>query len=583
MLRRKRGLPTIGLLIAAAAITVSAAAVRGPIELDPTEFAPTVGEGEDRVVNRQIPGNQSSAHVPAAFVPRPTPLSVAGTGTELGTRFSGINFRNHRIDTDGGQQLSLEPPDQALCVGNGVVVEAVNTTFAVYDGASGSKTSGFESLNQFFFGDHAIVRSPSVVYGTFISDPKCIYDAGSDRFFMTVTTIARNATTGAFETPLTIRLATSKSGTPTTDPSDWYFTTIDVTNDGSNGTPDHPGCPCLGDQPLLGSDTYGVYVTTNEFSLEGPEFNGAQIYALQKSALITGATPNIQRLEGTPISPGYGEGIPYSLQPTSSPTAADYAAVSNGTEYLLGALEFGKRPFALDNRIAVWALTNTASLETTPAIAVSNKVIQSQVYGLPGNIVQKKGPTPLADSVKEHETLIDGGDDRMQAAVYAHGYLWGAGDTTLKTPTGSSQVGVTYYVVLPSVNGSAVDASIAKQGYVSVNRNSVTRPSLGVTFSGKAVIGGTLVGPDYYPSAAYVVLDDTNSAPSTLHLVASGARPADGFSGLFFYGFAGVERWGDYGAAAADGDHVWVANEWIEGNVVGLLANWNTFVSRVTP
>jgi hypothetical protein len=52
---------------------------------------------------------------------------------------------------------------------------------------------------------------------------------------------------------------------------------------------------------------------------------------------------------------------------------------------------------------------------------------------------------------------------------------------------------------------------------------------------------------------------------------------------LFFYGGAGVERWGDYGAAAADGDHVWVANEWIEGNVTGLLANWNTFVSRVTP
>jgi hypothetical protein len=189
MLRRNRGLPAIGLVIAAAAITLSAA-IREPVELDPTEFAPTLGEGEDRVVNRQIPGNQSSAHVPAAFVPRPTPLAVAGTGTELGTHFSGLNFHNQRIDTDGGRQFSLEPPDQALCAGNGLVVEAVNSTFAVYDAASGSKTSGFESLNQFFFGDHAIVRSPSVVYGTFIADPKCIYDPGSDRFFMTVTTIA---------------------------------------------------------------------------------------------------------------------------------------------------------------------------------------------------------------------------------------------------------------------------------------------------------------------------------------------------------------------------------------------------------
>jgi hypothetical protein len=172
----------------------------------------------------------------------------------------------------------------------------------------------------------------------------------------------------------------------------------------------------------------------------------------------------------------------------------------------------------------------------------------------------------------------------MQAAVYAHGYLWGAGDTTLKTPTGSSQVGVTYYVVLPSATGSAVDGQIVKQGYLSVDRNSVTRPSLGVTFAGKAVIGATLVGPDYYPSAGYAVLDDADTDPSTLHLVAAGARPADGFSGLFAFGGARVERWGDYGAAAVDGEHVWVGNEWIQGNVgFPLLANWNTFVSRVTP
>ena len=572
------------LISAGAAMVVFAAnsGVRFP-GVDPTEIAPTA---DNTIVNRFIPGGRSPAHVPAAFVPRPTPLAVVDPGAELGLNFSGLNFFNERFDADGGNQFSVEPPDQGLCVGNGYVLEAVNTALAVYNASTGAQIGGFESLNQFFTGDHAILRSTPPVFGTFISDPKCIYDAGSGRFFMTILTIGLDPSTGAFVPPFTVRIATSKTSTPTVNPSDWYFTTIDVTNDGTNGTPTHPGCPCVGDQPLIGADANGFYITTNEFPFFTSGFNGAQIYALQKSALIAGAPPNIQRIEGAPISPNYGEGIPYSLQPAVSPSAADFATGSGGTEYLLGALEFGKRPFTLDNRIAVWALTNTSSLNSTPAITVSTKVIPSQVYGLPGSIVQQKGPTPLADAVKAHENLIDGGDDRMQAAVYAHGLLWGAGDTVVKTPTGSSQVGVTYYVVSPSVTGSAVDGTVVKQGYLSVNGNSVTRPSLAVTSAGKAVIGVSLVGPDYFPSAAYATLDDTlTTAPSTLQVVAAGTKPADGFSGYPAFGFSGVERWGDYGAASAVGNDVWIANEWIQGNVSfpPAIANWNTFVSKITP
>ena len=38
-----------------------------------------------------------------------------------------------------------------------------------------------------------------------------------------------------------------------------------------------------GDQPLIGADRNGFFITTNEFSIEGPEFNGAQIYAFDKA------------------------------------------------------------------------------------------------------------------------------------------------------------------------------------------------------------------------------------------------------------------------------------------------------------
>ncbi len=47
------------------------------------------------------------------------------------TGWAGLNFVDQRT-ADGGNQFSLEPPDQALCVGNGRVLEAVNTVMAMY-------------------------------------------------------------------------------------------------------------------------------------------------------------------------------------------------------------------------------------------------------------------------------------------------------------------------------------------------------------------------------------------------------------------------------------------------------------------
>jgi hypothetical protein len=584
----RSGLARLGTLaIAAALLGVAAASAANGPSSDPTEVKPTAGP-EGAVVDRRIPSSQSPSHLPTTSAPRPAPLAVAGPGSELGMHFAGLTFHNQRRDADGGNQLSADPPDQGLCVGNGEVIEPVNDLLTTYDAASGSRTGGYESLSQFFFGRHEIDRTQSPpVYGPFVTDPRCAYDPGTNRFFLTLLAIGRDPSTGALQPPATIQIATSTSGTPSVETSDWTFTSIDVTNDGRNGEQSHPGCPCFGDQPLLGVDANGVYLTTNEFPITGPGFNGAQIYAVQKSALVRGRPPAVQRIEGAPISTGYGEGIPYSLQPATSPSAGDYAAAGNGTEYLLGALEFGKEPVALDNRIAVWALTNTASLNgKTPAVAVSTKVIPSEVYGFPPAIVQPNGPTPVADSFKAHENLVDGGDDRMQAAVYAHGHLWGASDTIVKTPTGSSQVGTAYYMVSPSVDASgAVSGTVDKQGYVSVNGDSVTRPSLGVTSSGKVVLGLSLVGPDYFPSAAYTMFDDSvSSAPSALHVAAAGPAPADGFSGFAAFNGNGVERWGDYGFAAADGDGVWVANEWIPGLAQpGDIANWGTFLSRVTP
>jgi hypothetical protein len=575
------------LIAAAAAFTLTAAAA-----IDPrTEIRPNA-EAEPA-----IPGNHSPARVSSDHVPRPAGNALASSDAAL--NLAGLNFEEHRT-ADGGNQFSVEPPDQALCVGNGLILEAVNNVFRLRNATTGAPVGGIQAFNPFFTQDHALDRTTGEV-GEDLGDPKCYYDPDLNRFFLTVLHLGVEPETGEHTGRAFVDIAVSKTGTPTTDRSGWFFYTLDVTNDGTAGTPSHPDCPCFGDQPLVGADRYGFYVSTNEFDLEpfGGSFNGAQIYAFDKAGLAAGAM-RVQRIEGAPLASSYttATDTPYSLQPASSPSVADWSSASNGTEYLLGALEFSKGNVTLDDRIAVWALTNTQSLTTaTPNVQVDDVVVTTQVYGAPPEAIQKAGPTPLADAIptdfvgkngngpKEHENLVNGFDDRMQDAVYAGGKLWGALSTVVKTQNGPATVGAAYFAFTPSVLAAEVSATVAGQGYVSVNGQSVLYPAIAMNGNGQGAIVFTLVGPDFFPSAAYARLSLAAGAAS-VRIAALGTRPADGFTGYRAFGGDGVERWGDYSDAnvAADGS-LWMATEWIQGNIVypPRVANWNTRIVKITP
>jgi len=93
----------------------------------------------------------------------------------------------------------------------------------------------------------------------------------------------------------------------------------------------------------------------------------------------------------------------------------------------------------------------------------------------------------------------------------------------------------------------------------------------------------TLVGPDYFPSAAYARLDVANG-DGDVHIAAPGAGPEDGFSGYQAFGWNRVARWGDYSAAVADENgSIWIATEYIPALPRTALANWGTFVGQVSP
>lgn len=56
----------------------------------------------------------------------------AKSNPQFNTGFEGLNLYQQRY-ARGGNQFTVEPPDQALCVGGGYVLEAVNDVLNVYN------------------------------------------------------------------------------------------------------------------------------------------------------------------------------------------------------------------------------------------------------------------------------------------------------------------------------------------------------------------------------------------------------------------------------------------------------------------
>ena len=521
-----------------------------------------------------------------ASVPTPAGTAIAGAGPELTHSFQGLDHFDQRT-ANGGNQFSLEPPDQGLCTGNGQVVETVNDVISVYS-STGARTPVVD-MNTFFGLPAAINRSTGV-RGDFLSDPKCYFDTATNRFFLTI--LQEDPAPSVRAHTL---IAVSKTGDAT---GSWWLFSLDATDDGLNGTPSHPGCPCFGDQPLIGADKYGFYISTNEF---GDTFNGAQIYAMSKTGLETGTAPPVVQFQSPPLA----ESLAYSVQPATSPNSAQFDTSNGGTEYFLSSLDFDG---TLDNRIAAWAITNASSLNAaTPNVHLQSLVVPSESYATPIPADQKPGPHPLGDigappllggPAGQPENTLNSNDDRMNQAVYVGGFLWGGVNTLYQDSQGNSRSGIAWFKVfaksLPV--GKFVLAAVVKQGYVAPTGENVLFPSIGVTPSGKAVMSFTLSGPDYYPSAAYSVF--SGSGFNTIKVAGAGIGPADGFTGYQPIAPDGVERWGDYSAAvsAPDGT-VWLATEYIAqtctdaqyaadttcGHTRTSLANWSTRLTAINP
>src|SRR3989440_12241061 len=336
-----------------------------------------------------------------------TPAAAAAAPTPSFRGFTGLTHLQQRTARNGNQ-FSTEPPDQGLAVGNGLILEAVNSALNVYD------TNGVQllprplALSEFFCLPPGINRTTGF-NGVFPGDPVALYDREAGRWLV-VAWAQLNTATGLPLQQSRLYLAVSQ----TSDPTGTY--SIYTLNTTLAHDPDQGG-PRIPDFPHFAVDHYGLYISINEFNIT-PEgnFDGfidAAILAISKNDLINGTGGSFPRVVRFPLTSS--SGFEFTVFPAYTPPGGGPLLANGGTPFFVRSHFVNN----IEHSLAIWALTNTSSLNSaTPDLNLDAVAVETQPFRFPTNaVVQKKGFHPLGASLGEPVEKLDPGDFRVVSAT----------------------------------------------------------------------------------------------------------------------------------------------------------------------
>jgi hypothetical protein len=474
-------------------------------------------------------GSRLSGHTfsPSERVPHAPAVAGSRAAAATATTLSNFNGTSSRDSQFTNYNVEFEPPDQGLCEANGFVLEPVNSAYRIFS-TSGRTIRGPFNINDLY----------NVGGKEFTSDPRCWYDPATTTWFSTILFLNDTGTVGTLL--IAVRHAKDPLGL-------WNEYSIDATNPGGRG------CPCFGDQPRIGMDQQNLYVTADEFSIQGPQFNGGELWVIDKAGLVAGSP--------TVMFAHFGD-LTVLGQNTLAPQPA-LSTVRTPAEFMLGQLDFTNQG---DNRISVWAITHRAAMASGRLPMLSSIVINSEAYANPPPVPQKGSPSKLNQ-----------GDDRMQQTAFADNAVWGELGTAI-TPAGDNAVraGAAWFQVQPRLAGGAVVAArMVRQGYVAARGRYLIYPSLWPDAAGNAAMGFSESSSTMFPGTAFAKLSAGASNFGPVFVSATGFGPY----------FKKSTRWGDYSfAVPGAGDTAWLANEYIppkSSQTTDGAQNWGTRVVQV--
>ncbi len=484
--------------------------------------------------------NPKAPVAPAAYSTTKNMLAAGIQTPSLTTGFQGMANSSTICPPRG-----CAAPDQALAASPNWVLEGVNTSFAVYS-PTGALQAGWPKNAQNFFG----VPNPPNNCATvpYLIDVRAFYDPNDGRFWAAI--LQDENALGSFGDNCPFQalywIAVSQSSNPN---GAWNVYSFDMSNGTTNGV----------DFTEFGFDAQAVYLTGNMFNQSGSTFQYAEVFAVSKALMESGASVtahgffNLQ-LNGVPVD---------SVQPVET-EAHSYSGPNVGLFINSLNYKFGNTSCSSGCQgLVVWALANPTS--TSPSI--TSAFLTTTTYTL-APYADEPGCTHCIDT---DETQILG------TPIYHNGLISFALNTGVNNGT---QVvpGIFWGQVSPVLNedtATITSASVWQSGYFDYSGDTAAcYGALMPDNDGNLFMVFNRTSSSINPEVDYVSRRVTFSA-GLFHDAGATLRVGDAR-------FSAANLWGDFNATSYDGpstDNVWFAGEYSSAS-----GDWSTYIgeSRLT-
>ena len=446
-------------------------------------------------------------HPPASNRPDPVVQAHMGIKPAISTiaNFDGISV------SSAGNPCGCAPPDPNAAVGTTQVVEIVNAAFAVYS-KTGSAIMAPTATNALFSGFGGSCQA------TDDGDATVAFDKLADRWVIQQFANIRSASGPYFEC---VAVSTSADATGTYNRYSFQFT-------------DFPDYPKLSTWP----DAY--YTTYNLFTPGGGAFVSAEICAMDRASMLTGAAAT-QQCFATDAS--HGGILAADLDGTTAPPAGE-------PETVMG---IGTTSTTLDYWHFHVDFTTPANSTFTGPTDLTVASYSTACGG--GTCIPQGGTTQQLDSL---------GDRIMYRLAYRN---FGGHESlvTDQSVTAGSSVGVRWY----EFRLSGGNPTVFQQGTYAPDSTFRWMGSIAMDHAGNIALGYSQSSASTFPSIRF-----TGRAPGDPLGTMTQAETTVFTGGGSQTG--GLNRWGDYTSMQVDPSDdctFWYTNEYIPSN--GSF-NWNT-------
>src|SRR6266545_273941 len=311
-----------------------------------------------------------------------------------------------RFPGQGRNEGGLTPPDTTLARGETRILQAVNSSIALYD-TNGNLLERRSLAN--FFGA-PVASPPNIPFPPF--DPKVLFDrnAVNRRFFAVATQFQTNPDVGQ------IWLAVSRSTNPANlAPANWCRYWISATNDFGTSYATFP------DQPKIGVGADSFVISADQFRITPSIFTFVVIRAFQKLGLENNATTCPTAIASV-FRPAEGPGQTniMSLHPVLHYNSPSSFPGTLNPVYLINA------DTPSSNIYHVWRIKDPAG---------AGGPGQLQVVDATGSAFDLPPDAPQSGTVIKLETF----DSRIEAAQAFDNSLWAAHSTVCNSGGGATE------------------------------------------------------------------------------------------------------------------------------------------------